>query len=403
MAVRPDGRVVTVRDLHNTRRANDGFVVEGLRPNGRPDGSFGVRRGRVRVRVPPLKAIVVVGAHLDPEGRTLVVAATGQVVTGSSAGTVVITRLARNGRPDPAFGFGGVAISPIGAPGAGATVTASVVMADRSILAAGDLDGALALHRYTPDGLPDRSFGAAGAVVVPPLGPATALAAQPDGKVVVTDGRNIARLLPDGQLDPAFATGGVIRNAGPRVNVVRLITDQRLGFSSLAVQPDGKVVAAGSGYRNWRRRVDVVVRRFDSDGSSDLRFGKRGGVVTNVEGDDHVSRVLLQPGGKIVVAATSITAYIPNTRGVRYRGPTDKRVLLRYRRDGRLDRGFGRRGRMIFRRTWAYTRAAEIWRNRLIVGGGLYSGPGLISRHGLARRHPAGSLAGGEHRAGADM
>jgi uncharacterized delta-60 repeat protein len=72
-----------------------------------------------------------------------------------------------------------------------------------------------AVVRYKRDGSRDRSFGGGdGIALLRQLKPLTAIAPQPDGKILVTapigaEG-GVARLLPNGSLDPSFGTGGVL-------------------------------------------------------------------------------------------------------------------------------------------------------------------------------------------------
>ena len=97
-------------------------------------------------------------------------------------------------------------------------------------------------------GTPDTTFG--GGSIVTPVGVsedyANAVAVQADGKVLVAGSTatnkgtqfSIVRHLRDGGLDPSFGTGGkVVLPVGTRGNDV---------VAALAVQPDGRIVMAGS-------------------------------------------------------------------------------------------------------------------------------------------------------------
>jgi uncharacterized delta-60 repeat protein len=80
---------------------------------------------------------------------------------------------------------------------------------------------------------------------------------QPDGALVVVGDSQfdrggdlvLARYLPDGAFDPTFGSGG------------RTTIDVRGGFDSLndvVVQPDGKILAAGSAFTNGLRELVLV-------------------------------------------------------------------------------------------------------------------------------------------------
>ena len=96
----------------------------------------------------------------------------------------------------------------------------------------------------TPGAL-DPTFGTGGKVTTP-IGPALALTLQPDGKLVAagysSNGSNyvfaLARYKPNGLLDTSFNGTGKVTTA--------IGADARA--YALALQPDGKLVAAGNSW-----------------------------------------------------------------------------------------------------------------------------------------------------------
>jgi uncharacterized delta-60 repeat protein len=145
--------------------------------------------------------------------------------------------------PDPAFGDGGDVRTTIGTSD---RLRKLVVLPDGKILGVGSTtvavgDNDIGLARYDADGTPDATFGAGGVAVVS-LGagrdePLDAVLA-PDGTVLVA-GQTcapqcrgfLARLLPDGRLDPEFGDDGVVSS------------DANL-MSGLAMPDDGHVLVA---------------------------------------------------------------------------------------------------------------------------------------------------------------
>lgn len=127
------------------------------------------------------------------------------------------------------------------------------------------------------------------------------IAVQPDLKVVVAGAEPpgsvvLVRLLPNGQLDPGFGQGGKVTTPFPG------------GFGgarAVAIQPDGKIVIAGAA--EGMADSDVLVARYDTDGSLDGGFGGGDGIqIVNVgPGEDEAEAVAIGPGGHILATGTS--------------------------------------------------------------------------------------------------
>src|SRR6266571_162320 len=189
----------------------------------------------------------------------------------------------------------------------------------------------------------DPSFGSGGIVVTDFNGSiddaAFAVAVQPDGKIlaagyVFSSASNydfaLVRYLADGSLDPSFGAGGKVATdfAG---------TGGSEQAFALALQPDGKIVAAG-----WTSSAGVsgfALARYNADGSLDTGFGAAGKVTTRFSGGfDRATAVLLQADGKIVATGTVSNPFF--TTGEDF-------ALVRYNADGSLDATFGIDGRVV--------------------------------------------------------
>lgn len=194
--------------------------------------------------------------------------------------------------------------------------------------------GTSGLARYQPDGTLDSTFDSDGLVTFPPGVILRTLAVQADGKLLVGGGTLglssqfvLARYSDAGVLDPTFGAGGVVTTT---IGVNDWIY-------SLAVQPDGKIVAAGMSSNGANN--DFAVARYNTNGSLDDgnpltdsmpadRFGTDGSVTTPLgSGDDDAYSVALQSDGKIVVA------------GDTFQGSDFDLALVRYNADGSLDDG----------------------------------------------------------------
>jgi uncharacterized delta-60 repeat protein len=138
----------------------------------------------------------------------------------------------------------------------------------------------------------------------------------------------LIRYNSDGSLDPLFGSGGIVQT---------LVAGQSANIRSIALQPDGKIVAAGY----TAPLFDFAVMRFNADGSVDTSFGTDGSVVVAIGAlDDTCYAVCLQPDGKIVAAGETMSRA---TSGVQTGSP----VLVRLTAQGSLDQAFGSGGKVV--------------------------------------------------------
>ncbi|WP_438015712.1 hypothetical protein WMF18_33280 [Sorangium sp. So ce315] len=255
--------------------------------------------------------IIAMGWHETPEPRD-----------------IALLRLGANGATgDALFGntSGGKSLIDTGGS---ETVTDGLVLSNNKILVVGDRSGDPFVARASPDGFPDSSFGAgSGHVVLSPSFTARAVAVDAEGRILVAGhvdsaGQSdvvVARLLADGQPDPAFGTGG------QRVIAVPGSSERA---AALALLADGRIVVAGASDQNGD--VDFQVRRLLEDGADDPSFGAGGAVTAPITGgDDTAEDIVLLPDSRILV--------VGNAGGGASPGP----VLARYLRDGRIDANFG--------------------------------------------------------------
>ncbi len=136
-----------------------------------------------------------------------------------------------------------------------------------------------------------------------------------------------AQTLPpasSGTLDSSFGTGGKVTTG---------FAGSFDGASSVAVQPDGNIVVAGTTYINGGS--DFALARYDSNGTLDASFGIGGQVITDFAGCwDGASSVAVQGDGKIVAAGFAGITLFSNF------------ALARYEGDGALDTSFGTAGKV---------------------------------------------------------
>jgi uncharacterized delta-60 repeat protein len=202
----------------------------------------------------------------------------------------------------------------------------------------------IALARYNPDGSLDATFGSGGTVITDfnnEGGEINSLALQSDGKIVVA-GRaatggdesspafTVARYNADGSLDAAFGSGGAVLTDFPGNEDVA---------NAVVIQNDGKIVAAGTVLDTVSFQLDFVVARYSSDGSFDTTFGNGGIVTTDFFGDwDLAFALALQPDGKIVAAGSAATDGLDDFALARYN--TDGSLDTTFSIDGKTTTDF---------------------------------------------------------------
>lgn len=345
----------------------------GVAAPGDPDTSFG-RNGKVTTNFTPRNDMAF-GVAIQPDGR---------IVTSGTAGgrSFALARHRRNGRPDRSFGGNGKVRTRFAG---GLTIAYAVALEPTGrIVAAGSTDheNAVALARYGPDGTLDGSFGGDGKVVTTFTGDhdlARDLAIQPDGKIVVAGTASFARFAlarfdTDGSLDASFGVGG---------KVLTDVTGGRDGAHGVAVQPDGRIVVAGRGAGAGGR---FALARYLPDGSMDATFGGDGKVLTNFTARHDAARaVTIQANGRIVAAGFA---------GGRRRGGF---ALARYLPDGSLDATFGGNGKVRtgFTKGWDLAFGIAVQPDRRIVVAGHAGGPRSSPRDhrfAVARFRPHGAL-----------
>src|SRR5206468_3222605 len=130
----------------------------------------------------------------------------------------------------------------------------------------------------------------------------------------------LARYNVDGSLDPTFSEDGKqVIGFGP--------LDRGIA-AALAVQPNGKIVAAGYSPTAFEFGlvvdVQIPVARFNGDGSLDPSFGSGGKVLTRVV----LAAMAIDPRGKLLTTG-------------------DPFGVARYNGDGSLDQRFGSGGSVL--------------------------------------------------------
>ncbi len=249
--------------------------------SGELDPGFG-DDGAVRALAPGRRVAVVDGA-LQPGGR-IVLLLDAADPERADQNVIGLARHLANGPLDPSFGQGGfIAHAACSEPsGACRALRPRALLAlpdGRLLITVGDDRDGLAsrLLLMTADGVPDPSFGDEGVVTVPAL--IEDLALLDDGGVVAVGGSPngyvLLRLTSDLVLDPQFGVNGLRSFDIARRGLLQV-------FHHVAVQRDGKVIAAGL---FPAPNLGPVVARFTSDGEPDEDFGEAGWLIGDAPSD----------------------------------------------------------------------------------------------------------------------
>lgn len=333
LALQPDGKIVVAGQAFAGRTAVDrDFALARYNRDGSLDAEFG-DNGKVTTDF--------FDGSLD-EAHAVAVQEDDKIVLAGRAKTsagddFALARYNRDGSLDTDFGRSGRVSTDFA--GGVDQAAAIAVQADGKIVVAGSASAlsVAALARYNRDGSLDGDFGDSGKVTTDfgsDSGRGNALALQPDGKIVLAGASfrsathsdfALARFDVDGSPDRAFGDNGTV--------IIDIAGDLDM-LNALALQPDGKIVAAGF---TGDQFSDFALTRLDGDGNLDSGFGDGGKITIDFFGRaDNAHGLALQPNGKIVVTGSAFRF-----------GSGSQFALTRYHDDGSLDTDFGNNGKLV--------------------------------------------------------
>jgi uncharacterized delta-60 repeat protein len=157
-----------------------------------------------------------------------------------------------------------------------------------------------AIVRYNKDGSLDSTFNGNGKVTSSL--DVRSIAIQSDGKIVAAGRKNtyfaVARYNTDGSLDKTFSDNGIQTTDLGSENDNYANSDFA---NSVIIQKDGKIV--GVGQASSDEHSEIALARYNPDGSLDNTFSDDGKQTTEISGYlNRVTSVALQSNGKIAVA-----------------------------------------------------------------------------------------------------
>jgi uncharacterized delta-60 repeat protein len=297
------------------------------------------------------------------------------------------------GTLDTTFGTGGIVTNAL----AQSAIAQGVVQqSDGKLVVAGFAVTAEAasvfseVARYNQDGSLDTSFGTGGTVAIQNF-LALALAIQTDDRIVVAGANDLgdttgdfglARLNTDGSMDTTFG-GGLVSTSFSGGG-------ESIPFA-VAIQPDGKIIAAGATGGSTVSTFIFAAARYNTDGTLDSTFGTVG-TVTVVIPSSIVSSIAIEQDGEIILGGGSGfdggkgTVSLVSLAGTQF-------VLAGLNPDGSVDTAFGNGGKVqqtVGSGGSAFQLALQA-DGKIVAAGAALGGSGLTSL-ALTRYNTDGSL-----------
>ncbi|MEO5890796.1 MAG: hypothetical protein ABIQ31_11110 [Ferruginibacter sp.] len=233
-----------------------------------------------------------------------------------------VARFNTDGTIDSSFGVNGIQITDFGQRDIPYAI--AVQSDNKILLTGGNQreSGSVSeLIRYTADGSLDNSFNGTGILSFDLFTNATSVAVQNDGKILLAGNTDelytIVRFNDDGSIDSSFNGGNVLTPISDNGGVVTSnTTDYKIAL--LAIQGNGKILIGGSdGTLNNNNKIALA--SYNLDGSTDSSFGTNGLQLTDFSsGIEFLTSLAVQPNGKIIIAGYTGNNTVANFAVARY-------------------------------------------------------------------------------------
>ncbi len=281
--IQPDRKIVVVG---NTTYS---MLVARFNEDGSFDTNFG-DNGKVTISNQP--EVYVESAVLQSDGKIV-------MVCSKFPNYIVLFRLNANGSFDTSFGVDGVTSYYQD----GIYRASAKLQTDGKIVVGSWSYSLGSVVRFSSNGTLDQTFGENGAASVSFT--VNDLAIQNDGKIIAAGQKRylgvedfaVSRLNSDGTLDLDFGTEGT---------TVTDFDNKKDTISSVTIQEDGKIVVGG--YNDNAGEFSFALARYNQNGYLDLNFNSTGKVVTQVF-RGRIFSVALQPDGKIIAAGEAFNHF----------------------------------------------------------------------------------------------
>jgi uncharacterized delta-60 repeat protein len=297
VALQSDGKIVL--GGYSRNGLTDDFAIVRYNNNGSIDTTFDA------------DGIVIYASSAADFLNSILIQSDGKIVaagymSNGADNDFAVLRYNTDGSLDTTFDTDGKVITTIGSDND--NLNAAVLQSDGKIVAAGysnnGTNNDFAVVRYNTDGSLDTTFDTDGKVTTADaaIEVARSILIQSDGKIVAAGNFQngstydfaLVRYNTNGSLDTTFGTGGKVTSS---------LSSTTEWINSIKSQSDGTIVAAG--YANNGTNDDFAVARYNTDGSLDTTFGTSGKVLTQILTNEVVYSVAIQSDGKILAAGSA--------------------------------------------------------------------------------------------------
>ena len=298
VAIQIDGKIVVGSAAGANVDGGGGFALARFNSNGSVDNSFGTGG---QVEVVPFGTAISAALVLQPDGKILMTGSNavarfdsnGQLDTTFGTGGLSVL---------PFFGAAAIAVQSdgkilIASATSGLDLDIGIIVRFNPN---GTLDKTFGLVGQISSVASGGDFGLGG------VAPVSSIVLQADGKFIVAGaltsklinppgtnrtGFGLIRYNRNGSVDTSFGTaGGILTNFGSNPNATAFV---------LAFQSNGDVIAAG------QAGSSLALSRYTSAGKLDTTFGSRGIVTTSLGSNTSaISSLAIQSDGKIVAAGS---------------------------------------------------------------------------------------------------
>jgi len=309
VAVQPDGKIIVGGDSFNTNTGNTDFALARYNADGSVDTNFDTD-GKLTtdLSLNDLANALV----LQSDGKIILV---GSVLDNKLSKDFALIRYNSDGSLDSKFGSGGRVVTDFFQNSD--EISDAILGSDGSILAVGFAASSatgrdFAIARYNGDGSLDTTFGIGGKATVDFFGntdEARAAAVQPDGRIVLAGSAFNGTTLADFGLARFNADGTLDTSFGNGGKVTTDFFHNLDEAQAVVVLPDESIVAAGRAFARGGNS-DFALVAFHSDGTPNANFGAKGKLTTDFRGgNDQAFKMVIDVDGRLLVAGA---AAVPN-------------------------------------------------------------------------------------------